>query len=207
MDHIPETVFDNFIIELDMYHSHLEYVLKELDLLEGKIEAEFERIQYNYDPESTDESEVWEQATENVLGKSTLFIPYFQKVGAIAGYCIVIFHLFERFLEEISYLKDDGGIQNFKGFIEAYPQFVQSTVCRKLDELRLVANFCKHGRGAAEGALRKERPDYFETGVIKFSKTPLRPLSGYDIKITSTDFGNYVHCIKDFVVEIKKRWS
>lgn len=203
MNYIANRVFDNFIIELDMYYNQLNYVLNQLDLLDEKIEAEFKRIESNYNPEKTDASVVWSQVLKNILGEDTTFIPYYQRVGAIAGYCIIIFHLLERFLEEISYLKDNKRMETFNKFCKNYYHWVETVEYKKLDELRLVANYCKHGR-CSEKKLKEMRPDYFVSPFCKFDEDPLKPLSGYDIKITKKDFDDYMVSIKQFVDLLRK---
>jgi hypothetical protein len=204
MEWITESVFDNFTIEVDMYAKHLSYVLRELDMQDKKIREEFDSIQGDFDPEYTDEATVWEKATENILGARTWFIPEFQKVGAIAGYCIILFHLFERFLEEISYLKDGDRVPSYLDFKTKYPAFASNPSFDKLDELRLIANYCKHGKGSAETGLTAKRPDYFEPFGNKLVP---KPLSGYDIKISQDDFNKYVAAIKDFVNAVKEAWG
>ena len=204
MDTIPESVLEDFVVEVDMYAKHLSYVLRELEISDKKIRDEFNRIQGDYDPEYTDEATVWEKAAENVLGARTWFIPQFQQVGAIAGYCIVLFHLFERFLEEISFLKYGAGVQSYLDFKSRYPELASKPSFDKLDELRLIANYCKHGKGSAESNLRAKRPDYFEP----FGKKLIpKPLSGYDIKISQDDFNSYVTAVKDFVNAVKEIWG
>ena len=75
MKNIPEPILNNFLVELDMYCRHLDYVLKELDELEQKMIQEFGRIKDKYDPEQFDEGEVWARALGNILGIDTNFGP------------------------------------------------------------------------------------------------------------------------------------
>lgn len=204
MNYIPESVLEEFIVEVDMYTMHLSYVLQELEVIDKKIRDEFEHIQYDYDPEHIDEVTVWEKAVENIIGTITWFIPPFQQVGAIAGYCIVLFHLFERFLEEITSIKDCVGVGSYLDFKSKYQELASKPSFDKLDELRLIANYCKHGKGSAESGLRVKRPDYFES----FDKKLIpKPLSGYDIKISQRDFDSYVIAIKDFVNAVREIWN
>lgn len=205
---IPDYLFKTFLFELDMYDKHLLYIFERLDSLDNLIKTEFDKIQDNYDPNFDDEIDVWNKSTEKVLGNSMTFIPEFQKVGAIAGYCIIIFHLFERFLEDIAYFKNAQRLDSYCQFITAYPIFKENTdIYKKIDELRLVVNYCKHDKGSAEQDLRKKRPDYFNQFSIQSETTALKPLSGYDIAISQNDFNEYISNIKAFVNIIKLQWG
>lgn len=206
MSKIPEHLIDNFLTELSMYSRHLECVLNNLDELEQKMLREFNRIKNNYNPEETDEGEVWAQALENVLGVDTNFGPWAQKIGAILGYCIIVFHLFERFLEGASIFKERVRIDSFDKFIKRHAQFKDNLAHEKIYELRLLVNYSKHGIGPAEKELRIKRPDYFERGRIVFLGYS-KPLSGYDVKIKNEDFHQYVEAIKSFVDEIHLQWG
>jgi hypothetical protein len=60
-------------------------------------------------------------------------------------------------------------------FVKLFPEFKDRTYYNVIDELRLLANYCKHGAGRSERDLRKRRPEYFHVSV--FPPLTLRPLS------------------------------
>jgi hypothetical protein len=214
MSPLNAILLQEFLAALDMYCSHLDLVLGRLDKLEADINAEYERIiaEGNYDPEYSDVGDIAYKAEKNVLGKDTLFDPPFQNVAAIASYCVLVYHLFERYLEETARRK---GVHketkdfSLKTFLEYFGEFSNHSNRPKLDELYLVANYCKHGRGSSEEKLREQRPDYFRMSDHElwqpkpiFDDTTLKPLSGYDINIKRADFGEYVKAVKAFVTDV-----
>jgi hypothetical protein len=207
MSYIPEPVFDEFLAELEMYCTHLDCVLKMLDEQELKIHEEYSRIQGDYDPESYDEGQVWYQAELNVLGKSTMFTPPFSKMGAIAGYCIVVFHLFERFLEEVCRLWGHSISEKFccGEFIRLFPDFEVVPAASKINELGLLVNYSKHGKGRSQDQLAQIRPDYFRTTTLGFLPGTLKPLSGYHLEISRADFDNYANSIREFVKVMREQ--
>ena len=206
MEHVPEPVFGEFLTELDMYSAQLGYVLDKLAQIEQQIRDEYERIEDNYNPEYHDAGDVWYQAAKNVLGVDTMFAPHFQKSGAIGGYCIIVYHLFERFLEELCRIKQISFADEFHlpKFFESFSVLKSHPSFASIQELKDVVNFCKHGRGIAETVLRKRRPDYF-----KFNPDPpwehetLKPLSGYDLEIQPEDFKAYVSEMRKMTAEIQ----
>ena len=95
-------------------------------------------------------------------------------------------------------------VEFFLQFVKKYPQFKNSLGYEKINELRLLVNYTKHGVGPSEKELRKKRPDYFWQGVsYDYSK----PLSGYEVKIEKNDFLSYIKAIKSFVEEIRVQWG
>ncbi len=207
MEYIPERVFEEFLTELGMYSAQLGYVLDKLAQIQQQIQDEYERIEGDYNPEYHDAGDVWYQAAKNILGVDTMFSPHFQKAGAMGGYCIIVYHLFERFLEEVCRLRDIPFIGEFHlpKFFEAVPTLKVHPSFSSIEELKDLVNFCKHGRGDAETALRKNRPDYFTfTPNPPWEHETLKPLSGYDLEIDPKDFEGYVSEIKKMVTEIRK---
>lgn len=201
---IPEPLIKSFLFELKMYSEHLKWILGRIKGLDDTIRDEYEKIQNNYNPEQTDEGEVFAQAADNVLGGST-FPPHFQRSGAISGYCILIYHLMERFLEDVSAIISHSTCltNSFPKFMEVYPDFKKESFYPKLDELRLLCNVCKHGKGSAEKKLREKRPNYFRE-IYYFH---IAPLSGYDLIIDFVDFEEYLEAIKQFTEKLKKEWA
>ncbi len=182
---------NQFLEELDMYVFHLKLLLKKLDQFEQEVKSEFEKITPDFDLENVDGSEIWQKALKNIMGIDN-FHPYLQKTGAMAGYCIVIFHLFERFMEECTWQE----CNSFSNFVEKIPEIKNHESFSKIEELRNVANFCKHGAGPSADELRKLRPDYFKEDFWKGKQ--YKPLSGFDLNINIRDIEIYVDAIKEF---------
>lgn len=208
MDYIPEPVFDEFLTELDMYTQHLQYVFERLSKIQAQIQEEHDLIAEGTDYETTDDGDVWYQAEKKVLGKDTMFSPPFQKIGAISGYCVIVYHLFERFLEEIGRFKGAITTERFDlpdFFKKGMPALKGHPSYAKIEELWYVVNFVKHGKGWSEQKLRAMRLDYFRLrSGPPWPHETLKPLSGYDLEIELEDFGVYVQSIKDMTAEIQK---
>ena len=218
----PQGLVDQFTTEVEMHCLHLKWILDPLDQLDKDLQCEYARLLPHADPEYADAGDIAAQAIKNVLGADTCIIPDAQKRGAISGYCVVVYHHFERFLEDIvKSMKPPKSKElekfNLDIFFKCYAQFEKSVHCKKIDELRYVVNYIKHGRGKAERELRKRRPDYFVEHFIhpdfvehvrelRQEKT-LKPLAGDDLRIQSDDFLTYCEAMKSFGREVEQEWG
>ncbi|MSR78179.1 MAG: hypothetical protein EXS63_08175 [Candidatus Omnitrophica bacterium] len=203
---VPVTIFESFVIELRMFGKHLQLILLNISSIEDKIQQESEEIRSRIYPEYHDEGDVRWKAEKKVMGEFADFDIFRQKSGAIAGYCVIIFHLFERFIEEVNLFLDcNGKIKQFVQFKDKYADVSGLPGCSLIDELRLLCNVCKHGTGPAYEELKKTRPDYFDRTGLRFS--PIKLLAGYDLNIEEEDFLKYSKAITDFTESLASKVS
>lgn len=71
-----------------------------------------------------------------------------------------------------------------------------------VDQLRLIANSVKHGKGRSTDALYKMNPIFFDGDPIYMSRTPLLPLIGQGLKLTESDFNVFKDCLEQFWNEL-----
>lgn len=200
-------------------------VVNERELIINKLENPdmFEDDDYEEDEGYSvkEKKDVWLKAVENVIGHSA-YPPYIHVPFIVGGFCIVMFHSFERFLENIfiKYINEDidrlfDSHINKKSLAKflnkkkkpdylcdwkvIYPQITKLPSFNKLEELNLVCNVFKHGKGDSYNKLRFIRPDLF-----KFHKPEsgyLRPSKGWDMNLTEKDFDEYFFAVKSFLKE------
>ncbi len=85
----------------------------------------------------------------------------------------------------------------------------------KINELRLVANSVKHGRGGSEAELRPLRPALFQNPALvemgfrgtHLTHEPLLPLAGDGLFVTEEVFAEYAATVNDFVMEIVRHFE
>lgn len=216
-----DLMIEVFVDELKYFNHYFNVIRAEINEKGKCLEDEFKRISPQYDPEFTDESEVWSQAYQNVFGTDNFPLD-FHLPSMTAGFCIIIYHAFERFLEEIfeqlkisnlEHLKSisidpnkvvlGDKLEKFQNFVDIFPQIKTLSSYKELNELRLVCNVFKHGTGPSMTQLKAERPDMFKWSSL-FDYTNIRPLAGMDINISENDFSGYLKAINLFLEEVFK---
>ncbi|MFA5287561.1 MAG: hypothetical protein WC394_04770 [Candidatus Omnitrophota bacterium] len=167
--------------------------------------------------------DVWLKAVENVIGNEA-YPPYVHVPFIVGGFCTIMFHSFERLLESIfiKYLKKDikklfnsrinkkrltkflkrkNKPDYLSEWKEICPSITKSPCFSKLEELNLVCNVFKHGRGDSYNKLKLIRP-----GLFRFHKQEvgyLCPSKGWDLILTENDFKQYFIAIKLFLKELQ----
>lgn len=89
-----------FFEELKTYKHYFDIKIKEQERLSQAIQDKHDEIAIGFDYENDDDGTVWSLAHENILGSDNVWITE-HELFIIGGNCIIIFHAFERFLEEI----------------------------------------------------------------------------------------------------------
>lgn len=89
-----------FFEELKTYVYYFDVTFSEQKRLAKAIQNKHDEIGRNFDYENDDDGTVWSRAHEEILGSDEVWISE-HELFIVGGYCIVIFHAFERFLEEV----------------------------------------------------------------------------------------------------------
>lgn len=216
-----------FLEELKTYKHYFDITFREQERLAKAIQDKHDEIGANFDYEHDDDGTVWSRSHDDVLGSDEVWITE-HELFIIGGYCIIIFHAFERFLEEIfdmvtsrdlaEMLKEkvtsrqkkaiekvlkEGKLDQFSSFCDIFPETKTVKAYGKVDELRIVCNVFKHGKGHSLEELKKIRPDItkpLSDGL--FFGGLSRPFRGYGLHIKREVVYEYVDAIKAFLFEV-----
>jgi len=107
-----------------------------------------------------------------------------------------LYHLYEQHRDKLKLILKDRG--------RPMPHLESLDGWDKVEELRLLANTVKHADGRSAQELRKIRPDFFVSPLVRGSpieKHALRratenPLGGTDLFVTEADINNYRDAIR-----------
>jgi len=214
-----------FLEELKTYAYYFRITFLEQERLAKAIQDKHDEIGHAYDYEHGDDGEVWSRAHEEVLGSDEVWITE-HELFIVGGYCIIIFHAFERFLEYLfdfvlkrdlpemlkkqitdkqkeairKVLKDDK-LDTFSCFCDIFPEVKVANGYMKVSELNAVCNVFKHGKGPALERLKIIRPDITKHLDDMFSST-LRPFRGHGLSIEQKLVNEYVDAIKEFLFDV-----
>ncbi len=215
-----------FFEELKIYVHYFNITFSEQKKLAKAIQDKHDEIGSDFDYENDDDGTVWSRAHEEILGTDEVWITE-HELFIVGGYCIIIFHAFERFLEELFELiikhqlssmliskitqeqkkaieevvKNDK-LETFDCFCRIFPDIRKAKGYEKVYELNTICNVFKHGRGGALRRLKKIRPDITQHLGEMFSPA-LRPFRGYDLtNIKQNMIYEYVDAIKTFLTGV-----
>ena len=214
-----------FLEELKTFIRYFNITLLEQKRLAQAVQNKHDEIGRSFDYENDDDGIVWSRANEKVLGNDEVWITE-HKLFIIGGYFIIIFHAFERYLEDIfdlavkhelpdmlkngitaeqrkaieGVLKADK-LDTLGSFFDIFPEAKNVKEYKKVCELRTVCNVFKHGRGSALERLKKIRPDITKHLDYSFSRL-LRPFREYSLNVEPKMIYEYVDSIKAFLFQV-----
>ena len=216
-----------FFDELSTYKYYFGITLKEQDKLAKAIQDRHDEIAKGFDYENDDDGIVWSRAHEDVMGSDEVWISE-HELFIVGGYCIIIFHAFERYLEDafdliiksdlpemlntaisvyqkraIEKVLKSGKLDQFSSFCDIFPSVKTVKAYEKTYELNVICNVFKHGTGRSLELLRKIRPDVtrYLDDKISLSRT-VRPFRGYDLRVKREMVYEYLDAIKGFLIKV-----
>ena len=214
-----------FLEELRIYNHYFDVTFLEQERLVKAIQDRHDEIGRSFDYEHDDDCEVWSRAHEEILGSDEVWISE-HELFIIGGYCMIFFHAFERFLEDVfdlvskrslpemlkkqitskqrkainKVLKDDK-LDTFACFCDIFPGVKTARGYKKVSELNIVCNVFKHGSGSALKRLKKIRPDITKHLEDRLSLT-LRPFREHGLKVERKMIYEYFAAIRTFLFEV-----
>lgn len=216
-----------FLEELRTYKHYFDVTFREQERLAKSIQDKHDEIAANFNYENDDDGIVWSRSHDAVLGSHEVWITE-HELFIIGGYCIIIFHAFERFLEEvfdmvasrdlpemlketvatrqrkaIEKVLEEGKLDKFSIFCDIFPETKNIKAYGKVDELRIVCNVFKHGKGHSLEELKKIRPDITKplSDGLSFGELS-RPFRGYSLHIKREVVYEYVDAVQSFLFEV-----
>ena len=155
----------------------------------------------NFNQNTMDEACVVENAYFKGINHYSL--QYQMKQSFINVSTLWLYHLFEQQLNNISlktiekfdYTKHNSKDQINEFLIEK--GLYDKVNCKKINELRLVANTIKHAEGGSKKNLKEERPDLFTRGLGLNEKVTI-PLFENEICVSELEFSKYHNAIVGF---------
>lgn len=208
-----------FVDELSIFEHYFNVLKSEIDKKGELLEQEYERIESSSDDENMHPSTIWDEANKKLFGTGNFPFP-FHMASIAGGFCIIIYHAFERFLQEfveqlkaidIDYYKElsiepskvelGKSIDKFYDLAKLIPKIQEYSSYKKIDELRNVCNVFKHGTGSSLRQLETLRPDMVRWSSSDFGRDIIRPFAGVDIELKEDDFYEYLKSLKQFLEE------